>query len=127
MKHFAVDNRSLFIKETESGCIYVSHDVIQSIIYQVALDTPGVAEKDVNFITKLLSRKTGKAAIQDYAYKVLELQVVIKVYYGVNIPSVCHEVQKLIAFKLKEMLGIEKAVVNIRVDGIIVQKEDTEN
>lgn len=48
---------------------------------QVALDTPGVAEKEVNFITKFLNKKTGSAVIQDYDNQELAVEVFIKVYW----------------------------------------------
>lgn len=120
MKTNFAQDKSILISETEHGAIQVSYSVIQTIIKQVALDTPGVAEKEFNFVTRLLSKKTGTSVIQDYINDVLEVEVSIKVHYGTNIPAVCKEVQKLIAFQLSQLLDLEKVVVNIRVDGLII-------
>jgi len=115
--------KSILIFESEKGTARVSHDVIKYIIMQVALDTPGVAEKEVNFITKFLNKKTGSTVIQDYENQILELEVSIKVYYGTKIPTVCREVQKLISYHLCEMLDLKKVIVNIKVDGLIFNNE----
>jgi uncharacterized alkaline shock family protein YloU len=87
------------------------------------LNTPGVAEKEVNFITRFLNKKTGSAVIQDYDNQELVVDVSIKVYYGTNIPAVCHEVQKLISHNLCKMLDLKKVVVNVSVDSLILNKE----
>lgn len=120
MKTNFAQDKSILISETEHGTIQVSYSVIQTIIKQVTLDTPGVAEREFNFVTRLLSKKTGTSVIQDYINDVLEVEVSIKVYYGTNIPAICKEVQKLIAFQLSQLLDLEKVVVNIRVDGLII-------
>lgn len=120
MKTNFAQDKSILISETEHGAIQVSYSVIQTIIKQVTLDTPGVAEREFNFVTRLLSKKTGTSVIQDYINDVLEVEVSIKVYYGTNIPAVCKEVQELIAFQLSQLLDLEKVVVNIRVDGLII-------
>lgn len=116
--------RTILLSESDTGSIRVSYDVIKFIIMQVALDTPGVAEKEVNFITKFLNKKTGSAVIQDYDNQELAVEVSIKVYYGINIPAVCREVQKLISHKLCEMLDLKKVVVNVTVDSLILEKPD---
>lgn len=120
MKTNFAQDKSILISETDHGAIQVSYSVIQTIIKQVTLDTPGVAEREFNFVTRLLSKKTGTSVIQDYINDVLEVEVSIKVHYGTNIPAVCKEVQKLIAFQLSQLLDLEKVVVNIRVDGLII-------
>ncbi len=120
MKTNFAQDKSILISEMEHGAIQVSYSVIQTIIKQVTLDTPGVAEREFNFVTRLLSKKTGTSVIQDYINDVLEVEVSIKVYYGTNIPAVCKEVQELIAFQLSQLLDLEKVVVNIRVDGLII-------
>ena len=120
MKTNFAQDKSILISETEHGAIQVSYSVIQTIIKQVTLDTPGVAEREFNLVTRLLSKKTGTSVIQDYINDVLEVEVSIKVYYGTNIPAICKEVQKLIAFQLSQLLDLEKVVVNIRVDGLII-------
>lgn len=117
--------RTILLSESDTGSIRVSYDVIKFIIMQVVLDTPGVAEKEVNFITKFLNKKTGSAVIQDYDNQELIVEVSIKVYYGINIPAVCREVQKLISHKLCEMLDLKKVVVNVAVDSLILEKPDS--
>ena len=47
-----------------------------------------------------------------------------EVQYGINIPAVCREVQKLISYKLCEMLDLKEVVVNIEVDSLILEKPD---
>jgi uncharacterized alkaline shock family protein YloU len=115
--------KSILVSESDTGSVRVSFDVIKFIILQVALNTPGVAEKEVNFITRFLNKKTGSAVIQDYDNQELVVDVSIKVYYGTNIPAVCHEVQKLISYNLCQILDLKKVIVNISVDSLIVDKE----
>lgn len=115
--------RTILLSESDTGSIRVSYDVIKFIIMQVALDTPGVAEKEINFITKFLNKKTGSAVIQEYDNQELVVDVSIKVYYGTNIPAVCREVQKLISYNLCQVLDLKKVIVNISVDSLIIDKE----
>lgn len=115
--------KSILITESDMGSVRVSFDVIKFIILQVALNTPGVAEKEVNFITRFLNKKTGTAVIQEYDNQELVVDVSIKVYYGTNIPAVCREVQKLISYNLCQILDLKKVIVNISVDSLIIDKE----
>lgn len=115
--------KAILLFESDMGSLLVSHDVIRFIIMQVVLDTPGVAEKEVNFITKFMNKKTGSSVIQNYDNRELVVEVFIKVYYGVNILTVCREVQKLISHKLCEMLDLKKVMVNVVVDALVFNKE----
>ncbi|MBQ6455758.1 MAG: Asp23/Gls24 family envelope stress response protein [Mogibacterium sp.] len=56
---------------------------------------------------------------------VLTIQLEIIVYYGVNIPQLCYDIQTKVRKNIEETAGLEIKAVNIRVVGID-EKNDTQ-
>lgn len=123
MKNPLIQEKSILICQSEHGAVYVSYGAIQTVIKQVVLETPGVAEKDFNFVTQFLGKKTGSSVIYGDNDDRLEVDVSIKAYYGINIPAVCKEVQKLIAFNLSKLLGLENVIINVKVDELVIGED----
>ena len=57
--------------------------------------------------------------------EVLTIQLEIIVYYGVNIPQLCYDIQTKVRKNIEETAGLEIKAVNIRVVGID-EKNDTQ-
>lgn len=49
---------------------------------------------------------------------VITISIEIIVYYGVNIPQLCYDIQTKVRNNLRQATGLDIKAVNIRVDGI---------
>ena len=108
----------VLINKNEYGNMYIYHNAIRKILEYIIFDIQGVAEKDMNFFSRILNNKTGYTKITN-ADKLLELTINIKTYYGLNIQTIASEVQNLLKYKLQKILNIKNIVINIHVTDIV--------
>ncbi|QUH22048.1 Asp23/Gls24 family envelope stress response protein [Alkaliphilus sp. B6464] len=112
--------KNILIKESPEGNIYLSFEAIKSIVNESVLSSVGVYKKDPNFFDKIFKNENVKI---DTNKNKLILDIPIKIIYGNNIPNTCTEVQNTISYNLSIFLGIKNIVVNILVDGLVMDDD----
>lgn len=105
----------------ENGNICVSYRVIAQIVFNSLMETPGIAEKEVSVLSKLINKDTGKTKV--YLNEVVEVDVKVKIFYGNNILVVAKNVQEKAYYNIKNLLGLKNFHVNVFVDNLVFDKE----
>lgn len=100
--------------------VNISYDTINAIIENVAKNVPGIAEKEVNLFSKIIGNSSSK--VQGYKDNVLEVNVIIKTYYGVTISAVARNFQSAIKEEMKIFLDIDHVIVNVYVTGVVFRE-----
>lgn len=114
MKYIPVDMN-------ENGNISISYKVVAQIVYNSLMETPGIAEKEVSVLSKLMNKDTGKTKV--YLNEAIEIDVKVKIFYGNNILVVAKNVQEKAYYNVKNLLGLENIHVNVFVENLIFAKE----
>ncbi len=122
------------IIENEEGAndgIKISNDVVAVIAGVAVSEVPGVASMSGGFaggITEVLSGKKNlsKGIKVDADEKEVKIDVNIIVEYGSRIPDVAFEIQNRVKKSVENMTGLKVAEVNVHVQGVKTEKEESE-
>lgn len=113
-------------RQSEGSCI-ISEDVIATIASTAALEIPGVASMAAR---PDLRARIGNTAARSVKVTSNEAETVLDVYInlklGVQIQSVCGEVQRNVKVAVQSMTGKEVNRVNVHVSGLSVDGEEAE-
>lgn len=109
------------------GQIQIADEVISVIAVTAALEAEGVAEGShgknfVEFFGKKGHTKCVKIA-KDENEVILDLEIIV--HFGTKVQQVAQDVQQKVKNAVETMTGLNVAVVNVSVSGIVKEKEDT--
>lgn len=113
-------------KET-NGQIQISDEVIAIIAGTAAVETEGVSlpsSAPVSSMKGFFSKKNQSKGVKvtvDEKTALIELELTVK--FGINIKSVCEEVQQKVKNAVETMTGLSVTGVNIVVSEISFEKE----
>lgn len=101
----------------------IADDVIASIVMSAAAEVTGLyLQSGVGTFAELLAKKQSPKGIrieQPDDGVIVDIKVIAD--YGINIPTVCKELQRKIAEKVTELTGKEVMAVNVHVIDINMQ------
>lgn len=123
----AEDRRSFKIKESETGHVQVTDEVIAIIAGLSATEVEGVASMAGNITKDIISRlgmknlsRGVRIETQDNAVVVL---MALNIAYGYSLPEVSAAVQNKVKTAVENMTGLEVAAVNIRIADVDMKTE----
>lgn len=123
----AEDRRSFKIRESETGHVQVTDEVIAIIAGLSATEVDGVASMAGNITKDIISRlgmknlsRGVRIETQDNAVVVL---MALNIAYGYSLPEVSSAVQRKVKTAVENMTGLEVAAVNIRIADVDMKTE----
>ncbi len=123
----AEDRRSFKIRESETGHVQVTDEVIAIIAGLSATEVDGVASMAGNITKDIISRlgmknlsRGVRIETQDNAVVVL---MALNIAYGYSLPEVSAAVQRKVKTAVENMTGLEVAAVNIRIADVDMKTE----
>ncbi len=123
----AEDRRSFKIRESETGHVQVTDEVIAIIAGLSATEVDGVASMAGNITKDIISRlgmknlsRGVRIETQDNAVVVL---MALNIAYGYSLPEVSAAVQRKVKTAVENMTGLEVAAVNIRIADVDMKNE----
>ncbi len=110
----------------DNGKVMISEDVVATIVEHALVDVEGVAGLDTKpgaDIADLIGKKTWARGmkIQIAEDNSLTIGCNVVIYYGHSVVDVAKAVQSAVCSAVESMTGVENAVVNVNVCGIIRQ------
>jgi len=120
--------QTYIIKESESGSVYISEDVLATIVYESIKETEGVGGFATTFGSEIAERlgKVKKATSKNVKVHIENNQATIGVFifvqYGFAINDVAANVQKEAANAISAMTGLIVNTINVTVSGIVFDK-----
>lgn len=120
------DSKQYIKQEQENGHIYISEDVIGSIVAHAACEIEGVigvSTKPGSDIAEFIGRRNWakgiKVGIEDNNELIIDCNIVIA--FGTNVVEVSSAVQKAIISAVEAMAGLTVSSVNVNVCEIVRQ------
>lgn len=103
------------------GLIRIHEGAIASIVKHAVAEIDGVTRLSGNSIVNNLAEIVGSKKIQDRAVHIrltnstVAVEIAINVAYGVNLPTLCSEVQSKISNEIHNLTGLDVTKVNVIV------------
>lgn len=118
-------------EEETIGNIKISVEVVSKIAVIAASEIDGVSCMHKTFVSKMAEKFGGdKASSQGVKVDITEDMASIDLYlvvdYGVKIPELAWNVQERVKESVENMTGLEVTAVNIHIEGISFNDDDTE-
>jgi len=118
-------------KQDELGSIDISTTAVTSIASR-AIDqcygVVGMASKNlVNGIAGLLSRDSKRGIEVHINEDGITIDVYVVVEYGVRIRAVAESIQNTVKFHVEKSMGLPVQAVNVYIQGLRLNKEETRN
>lgn len=110
------------VSEVENGQIYMRENVFKDIAVQSYLEEMGLEEdetKNKSLVKKLMPSIYNNCKVKIRKEDAFIVDVSMKVFFGVNIPTIARKVRNRIINDFNAMTGIEKAIVNIHIEGFL--------
>lgn len=106
--------------DTDKGVVQISNNVVGMVVRKFTLGVEGVVRFQqqgmIDGLFDVLSKHpVDKSIALDMQDDGALITVTLILKFGVNIPAVCHEVQKTIKAKVEELTGYPVAKVNVNV------------
>ncbi|MNY85713.1 Alkaline shock protein 23 [compost metagenome] len=113
------------------GKVVIADSVVATIVGLAAAEVEGVAAMSGG-ISEGIARALTRTQIQKgIKVEVGTTEAAIDIraifWYGVDIPSVCKELQSKVAEAVNIMTGLHVVEVNVTVDGISIKQETTQS
>lgn len=116
--------------EGQQGMIDISTTTVTTIAGQAinqCYGVVGMANKGfVNSITNILSHDTRRGIDVTIENGRIEISVYVIVEYGVNIRAVAESIQHTVKFHVEKSLGLPVDAVNIFIQGLRMNKEQSQ-
>lgn len=116
-----------FTDEAVETEVKIANDVVGKIAAIAALEVEGVTAMGNTITSELLSKVGIKNLLKttkvDVLGKEVNIDVIITVEYGYNIPAVSQKVQARVKQAVENMTGLTVDDVNVRIAGISMVKE----
>ena len=123
----AADRRSFKIRESETGHVQVTDEVIAIIAGLSATEVDGVASMAGNITKDIISRLGMKSLSRGVRIETQDNAVVVlmalNIAYGYSLPEVSAAVQRKVKTAVENMTGLEVAAVNIRIADVDMKTE----
>ena len=123
----AEDRRSFKIRETETGHVQVTDEVIAIIAGLTATEVEGVASMAGNITKDIISKLGMKSLSKGVRIETQDKSVVVlmalKIAYGYSLPEVSAAVQSKVKTAIENMTGLDVAAVNIRIADVDMKTE----
>ncbi len=120
------DNKQYITQELDKGNVFISEDVISTIVFQAVKDVEGViglcAKPGADIIEKFGVKNWGKGikvAFADDNSIMISCNVVVA--YGQNVVTVANSVQGAVSSAIDSMTGIKVSSVNVNISEIVRQ------
>lgn len=110
------------VSEVENGQIYMRENVFKDIAVQSYLEEMGLEEdetKNKSLVEKLMPSIYNNCKVKIRKEDAFIVDVSMKVFFGVNIPTIARKVRNRIINDFNAMTGIEKVIVNIHIEGFL--------
>lgn len=123
----AEDRRSFKIRESETGHVQVTDEVIAIIAGLSATEVEGVASMAGNITKDIISKLGMKNLSRGVRIETQENKVIVlmalNIAYGYSLPEVSAAVQAKVKTAVENMTGLEVAAVNIRIADVDMKTE----
>jgi len=121
-----LDRKTLVLQEDENiGAVQIADDVVAMIASLAASEVEGVSAVGSNLTNDLMSKvgvkNVAKGVKVDVKENTVNVDVVVTVEYGYNIPATSRKLQDKVKAAIENMTGLNCAEVNIRIAGVKVQ------
>ena len=105
-----------------NGQIQIADEVIGVIAVTAALEVEGVADGSKSFVEFFGKKGQTKCVkvVKDENEAVLDMDIIVN--FGTKVQVVAEEVQKKVKNAVETMTGLNVAVVNVSVSGIVREK-----
>ncbi len=120
------DNKQYMIQKLEKGNVFISEDVISTIVFQAVKEVEGViglsAKPGAEIIEKIGKKNWGKGIKVTFADNdtiVISCNVVVA--YGQNVVTIAGAVQNSVSASITSISGIQVSAVNVNVSEIVRQ------
>ncbi len=120
------DNKQYITQELDNGNVFISEDVISTIVFQAVKDVEGViglsAKPGAEIIEKFGVKNWGKGikvSFDDDSSIAISCNVVVA--YGQNVVAVANSVQSAISSSIDSICGIKVSAVNVNINEIVRQ------
>ncbi len=111
------------------GEVHISDDVVVMISALAATEVDGVAFLPGNIrknnVSKTGSGKLSKAVKLKVSQNVVDVNLIINVKEGYDIPETCRGVQEKVLSAIETMTALKVSSVNVKVAGIALEKNKT--
>ena len=113
------------MNDKDYGCetsVKIANDVVGKIAAIAALEVDGVCAMGNNVTTEIMGKVGMRNILKNvkvtYVNGELDIDMIITVEYGYNIPGTSQKVQARVKQAIENMTGLEVGVVNVRIGGI---------
>lgn len=117
------------VSRNEMGLIKVADEVVAIIAGLAATEVKGVAGMSGGVsagIAEMLGRKNlSKGVKVEVGEKEAAVDLFVIVEFGARIPDVAQQIQKNVKNSVENMTGLKVVEVNIHVQGVIFEKQET--
>lgn len=122
------ESREYYSCREEHGDIYISQDVLETIVAAAALEVEGVTGLTGGSMGEqfLGRKKLSKGISVLWESDSITVDVSIQIRYGSSIPDVATRVQEAVVAGVEAVSGLQVAAVNVRVGGVTFVKPPEE-
>ena len=118
------ENKEYIAKSDNDGSVTISVEVVASIAGIAAMEIEGIASLGVANMTDFLSKKSATKGVKiSFGENSVGVNITVTVKKGAVIPSVASSVQSNIITSIESMTGIKVEYVNVKVAGVMFEKE----
>ena len=118
------ENKEYIAKADTDGNITISEEVVASIAGIAAMEIDGIASLGVTNVTDFLSKKSPSKGVKiTFGEDSVAVNLTVTVKKGAVIPTVASAVQTNIINSIESMTGIKVEYVNVKVAGVMFEKE----
>ncbi len=120
------DNKQYITQELDKGNVFISENVISTIVFQSVKDVEGVmglsAKPGAEIIEKLSRKNWGKGIKVTFSEdNTISISCNVVVSYGQNVVTVAKAVQNAISAAIDSISGIQVTSVNVNISEIVRQ------
>ena len=121
-----LDRKTLVLQEDENiGAVKIADDVVAMIASLAASEVEGVSAVGNNLTNDLMSKvgvkNVAKGVKVDVRETKVNVDVVVTMEYGYNIPVTSRKIQDKVKAAIENMTGLNCTEVNIRIAGVKLQ------
>lgn len=120
------DNKQYITQELDKGNVFISEDVISTIVFQSVKEVEGViglsAKPGAEIIEKIGMKNWGKGIKVIFSEdNTVSVSCNVVVAYGLNVVNVAASIQDVVASAISSISGIQVSSVNVNISQIVRQ------
>jgi len=120
-------DNNYIIRESEQGNVYISEDVVATIVAEAVREVDGVAGFATSLGGEIAERLSKKPSGKGVKIAFIDNEVVVEAFvlvkYGVVISDVAAAVQETVASSVEGMTGVCVKAANVTICGIAFEKD----